>query len=224
MKSVLDTLPRIPLRDQIIATIREAILLNMLAPGDKIPEQELANQLGVSRAPVREAIRVLEQQGLLETRPKVGTFVTQMSRADLDDGSHVRAALESFAVEFAIERLDRAQWADTCDKLSALLEEIREAVQRKDWSTATRLDIKWHEILVDSAHNTVLSQIYRQADLPMRFGAIRRLIAVPTPREYEASVGHHEELLATLRRCDPVECMQATRFHILRHIIERSRK
>lgn len=79
MTQRLIKIPQTLLRDQIVNAIRDAIIQGKFKPGEKIPEQELAEQLGVSRTPIREAIRILEQQGLVQPRPKNGTYIARIN-------------------------------------------------------------------------------------------------------------------------------------------------
>jgi DNA-binding GntR family transcriptional regulator len=218
MKKTLQKLDRIPLREQIASSIRDAILMAELAPGAKVPEQELADQLGVSRLPVREAIRILEQQGLLVTRPKNGTFVAKSTVAEVEDGIRVRAALEELAIQQAYQRLTVAQWDDMCNELAAILDAIRDAARQEKWAELTKLDLEIHTRMIDAAQNSMLSRFWRNLGLPLRFIALRRIQGRPTPEQWIASIGHHEDLIAALRRHNLDECRQVVRFHILRSI------
>jgi DNA-binding GntR family transcriptional regulator len=217
-KQPLPRLSRVALRDQVANAVRDAILLGRLRPGEKIPEQQLAHDLGVSRVPVREAIRILEQQGILVTRPKNGTYVARPTPQELDDGMRVRAALEQLAVEQALERMSPTEWNSLCGQLQDLLGRMREAVAYEDWPRVTEADMEWHTVIVDSAQNSVLSHFWRVLGLPIRFMALSRIRGNATPERYAQAVGHHEELLAVLRGRDLGECRQAVRVHVLRHV------
>ena len=98
MPQQLKKIVRIPLRDQILDSIKRAIITGKFRASEKISEEELAEQLGVSRTPIREAIRVLEQQGLVEVIPEDGTYVTSFDSDQIKDGLHVRVALEQLAL------------------------------------------------------------------------------------------------------------------------------
>ena len=198
--------PALPLRARVAQAIRDAILQAKILPGDKIPEQELAEELGISRVPVREAIRVLEQQGLLEIRPKKGTYVRRLSYDELEDGMSVRAALEKLAVEEAMARLEAQEWDELCDELEVRIDEMRDAIERGEWLLKTQVDLKLHTRLVDAARNSQLSQIWRSLGLPIRFMAQTRMYGLPTAEENALSMAEHERLLAALRRRDLQEC------------------
>jgi len=102
----LSKIQRTSLREQVVTAIRDATIQGRFKAGEKVPEEELAEQLGVSRTPIREAIRILEQQGLVAARPKNGTYISALNREEIRDSLQVRATLEEFAVRNAIERLD----------------------------------------------------------------------------------------------------------------------
>ena len=95
----------LPLRDVVFNTLREAILHGELKPGERLMEISLANRLGVSRTPVREAIRKLELEGLVIMIPRKGAQVAQITEQDLNDVLEVRLGLEELAMQFACERI-----------------------------------------------------------------------------------------------------------------------
>ncbi|MDE0494217.1 MAG: GntR family transcriptional regulator, partial [Acidimicrobiaceae bacterium] len=146
--SRLAPLSRKNLSEQIIDAIRNAIVEGRFRPGDKIPEAELAEQLGVSRTPVREAFKLLEQQGLIEIRSKHGTYVASMNRAEAEDGLHVRAALEVLAVRQALERLSPQEWDELCGRYEAMLQDAWRASDTADAVAGIEFDIAWHTLLV----------------------------------------------------------------------------
>ncbi|MCI0397444.1 MAG: GntR family transcriptional regulator [Chloroflexi bacterium] len=211
-------LPQTSLREQIVDTIRNAIIQGKLKPGEKIPEQELAEQLGVSRTPIREAIRILEQQGLVQTRPKNGTYIASPDWEEVRDSLHVRIALEELAVRQAAERLTPSQWAEVCEKLQSLLDGMHEAVAQDDQIAATELDIEWHTLLIDAAQNRYLSRFWRDTGLPFLVWSPERELYPFTPERVSIFYSRHQELLASLRERDPDQCAAGVRSHILRKL------
>ena len=105
----LEKIDRSSLRDQVLTSIRIAIITGKLKASDKISEVELSEQLGVSRTPVREAIRTLELHGFIEVYPKNGTYIASFNSEELQDGLHVRVALEELALKQALTRLRRVR-------------------------------------------------------------------------------------------------------------------
>lgn len=214
----LSKLPQTSLREQIVNAIRDAIIEGKFKAGEKIPEQELAEQLGVSRTPIREAIRVLEHQGLVEIRPKNGTYIASLNLEEARDGLHVRAALEELAVRQAIERLNPREWEQFCQNLQHLLDGMGDAVARGDPVAATELDIEWHSRLIDTARNRYLSRAWRNTGLPFLIWSIERELYPLPAGELAVFNVRHQELLTVFRRRDPDECGEAVRFHILRKL------
>lgn len=220
----LERIHRVSLRDRIVTAIRDAIIQGKFKPGEKVPEQELAEQLGVSRTPLREAIRILEQQGLLETRPKNGTFIAKVDRREARDGLLVRTALEELAVRQGIERMGPGQWDELCEQLEGLLHGMSEAVRRGDPVTATELDIEWHTVLIHAAENRYLSQAWRCVGLPFLIWSPERELYPQSPEEWIVGfTERHAELLDALRSRDPEACAEAVRLHIARKLLDLER-
>ena len=95
----------LPLRDVVFNTLREAILKGELKPGERLMELQLASKLGVSRTPIREAIRMLEQEGLAVTMPRKGAEVAKMTLKDMEDVLEVREALDELAAKIACKKI-----------------------------------------------------------------------------------------------------------------------
>ncbi len=218
MSRRLNRIQHISLRDRIVTAIRDAIIQGKFRPGEKIPEEELAEQLDVSRTPIREAIRILEQQGLLETRPKNGTYVATLHWGEVEDSLQVRMMLEEFAVRQAIERMTLPEWDALCDKLQSLLDNMDAAVVRGDSVSATELDIEWHTLLIGASRNNYLSRTWRVTGLTFLVWSPEREIYPFTPEKWAVFHTRHQELLTALRTRDPDQCAQAVRFHIQKKI------
>ena len=99
----------LPLRDVVFNTLREAILKGELKPGERLMELQLASKLGVSRTPIREAIRMLQQEGLAVTIPRRGAEVAKMTEKNMEDVLQIREALEILAVQLACEKVTEQQ-------------------------------------------------------------------------------------------------------------------
>jgi len=198
MSHNLRKLPRTPLRIKVANSIRDAIIEGELRPGAKIPEAELAQELGVSRTPVREAIRILEQQGLVESRPTDGTYIATLDREEAHDSLSVRAALEQLAVQQAMDRLGPEEWDELCAKFRDFLDRMSDAVSRKDSVGITELDIDWHTLLIDAARNECLSRTWRSAGLAFLVWTQEREIFPFTQERLAVVCDRHKELLATV--------------------------
>ena len=142
----------LPLRDVVFNTLREAILKGELQPGERLMELQLASKLGVSRTPIREAIRMLEQEGLAVTVPRKGAEVAKMTEKDMEDVLQVREALDELAASIACELMTKEE-----------LEELRGAMREFELSTKTKeikriaqADVDFHDIIYRSTDNPKL--------------------------------------------------------------------
>ena len=211
VRRLFNKIDRLPLREQIAQEISNAIFRGDLSPGDKIPEHSLAEQFGVSRLPVREAIRILEQQNLLLTVPKAGTYIKKPTANEFYDGMRVRSALEDLAVQHCIEKLDDAQWATLYAKLEDEIAAMREAADREDWANVIRLDNAWHFYIIEAAQNQVLLDSWQNLGLL----TIIKTVGKMTPESEAQTVPNHEKLLDVLRQQNLEACREAFRSHIL---------
>ncbi|HUH98296.1 MAG TPA: GntR family transcriptional regulator [Anaerolineales bacterium] len=214
MDSRLKKIVQPSLRDQIVEAIRDAIVQGKFKPGEKIPELDLANQLGVSRTPIREAIRILEQQGLLETRPKSGTFVTPINWDEVQDSLYVRMAMEEFAVREALGRLTIKEWNTLCNNLELIYNGMREAIVRNDPISANKLDIELHTLLIDAARNSYLSRIWRSTGLNFLVWSPERELYPFNDEKWAVFEKRHRDLLDAMHKHDPEQCAEAVRNHI----------
>jgi len=144
-----------PLRDVVFNTLRQAIIKGELKPGEKLLEISLADQLGVSRTPVREAIRKLELEGLVVMVPRKGATVAGITKKHLMDVLEIRRALEELAIELACERITPEQLAE----LKATEKSIKDAKDSEDSFALSDLDEKFHEIIYSATNNPRLIQM-----------------------------------------------------------------
>lgn len=117
-----------PLRDVVFENLREAILEGKLEPGQRLMEVQLAEQLGVSRTPVREAIRKLELEGLVVMLPRKGAYVADVSLKDIIDVLEIRSTLEGLAAYLAADRITE----EGVERLKAIAEDFKQSIERKD--------------------------------------------------------------------------------------------
>ena len=126
----------LPLRDVVFNTLRQAILRGELKPGERLMEIQLANKLGVSRTPIREAIRKLELEGLVLMIPRKGAEVAEITEKNLRDVLEVRKALEELAVKLACDRMTDEQM----DKLKKAAKEFEEVLKTEDVTQAAETE------------------------------------------------------------------------------------
>jgi DNA-binding GntR family transcriptional regulator len=145
----------LPLRDVVFNTLRQGILHGLLPPGLRLMEIQLAKQLGVSRTPVREALRMLELEGLVNTVPRKGAEVAAITQKDLHDVLDVRCALEELAVDLACQTITQEE----LNKLHELLDKFRILTQKGDISGLAECDVEFHDIIIQSTGNNRLIQL-----------------------------------------------------------------
>jgi DNA-binding GntR family transcriptional regulator len=145
----------LPLRDVVFNTLRQEILTGKLKPGERLMEIHLANKLGVSRTPIREAIRKLELEGLVIMIPRRGAEVAQITFKSLEDVMEVRRALDVLAIELACDRM----LDEDLDRLGKACENFNVAVATKDTRKIAEADVEFHDIIVQSTGNARLIQL-----------------------------------------------------------------
>ena len=145
----------LPLRDVVFNTLRRAILRGELKPGERLMEIQLANKLGVSRTPIREAIRKLELEGLVLMIPRKGAEVAEITEKNLRDVLEVRCALEELAVQLACDRMDE----EGIKKLKEAAEKFREVLDSDDITQIAQADVLFHDIIYTATDNDRLIQL-----------------------------------------------------------------
>lgn len=144
-----------PLRDSVYRTLRDAILKGELKPGARLMEMHLASEIGVSRTPVREAIRLLEKEGLAVTFPRKGAQVMRMTVKDLEDVLEIRNALDTMAARKACDNIN--------DEVIKMLEKemdiFEKAIETDEFRDIVESDERFHFIIYDAANNPRLTEI-----------------------------------------------------------------
>jgi DNA-binding GntR family transcriptional regulator len=153
-----------PLRQQIADALQGAILSGELKPGDALVETDIAARLGVSRAPVREALQLLSTTNLLETVPYRGTTVRRLSRSDVEEVYSLRTILETFALRRAVAR----HGAELAADLRASCDRMRASAAAGDWAELTAEDERFHRRLIEAADHALLVHVWRDLNLRVR--------------------------------------------------------
>lgn len=197
----------LPLRDVVFQTLRQAILKGELQPGERLMEIKLAQLLGVSRTPIREAIRKLELEGLVVMIPRKGAAVANITEKDTKDVLEVRRTLEMFAVEVACERI-------TEEQLVALKEAAKAFEASKGSMDLIRIaetDMQFHEIIYEATHNERLVQMLNN----LRENMYRyRIEYLKDPNYYDSLVGEHREILQAIETKNIEKARVCMRDHI----------
>lgn len=145
----------LPLRDVVFNTLRQAILRGELKPGERLMEIQLANRLGVSRTPIREAIRKLELEGLVLMIPRKGAEVAEITEKNLRDVLEVRGALEELAVGLACDRIDK----EGIESLKKAAKGFEAVLDSEDITKIAEADVAFHDIIYNATANERLIQL-----------------------------------------------------------------
>ena len=145
----------LPLRDVVFNTLRHAILRGELKPGERLMEIQLANKLGVSRTPIREAIRKLELEGLVLMIPRKGAEVAEITEKSLRDVLEVRGCLEELAVDLACDRITEFQ----LEELKEAAVAFEEALRTGELTEYAEADVRFHDIIYNATDNQRLVQL-----------------------------------------------------------------
>lgn len=198
---------RASLHDEVVARLRDMIVEGELAPGTRVPERALCEQLGVSRTPLREALKVLASEGLLELLPNRGAVVSRLTEADLDELFPVMGALEALAGELACARITDEEIAE----IRALHYQMVLHYTRHERSPYFQLNQAIHERVMAAARNETLTRMYR--GLAGRVRRARYVANMSKPR-WEQAVAEHEAILDALGQRDGPRLARILKLHL----------
>ncbi len=197
----------LPLRDVVFNTLRQAILKGELAPGERLMEIQLAEKLGVSRTPIREAIRKLELEGLVLMIPRKGAEVAKISEKSLRDVLEVRRSLEELAIELACERMG----AEDMHRLEQCQESFCRAIRSGSPMEMAESDESFHDVIYQSTGNEKLVQMLNNLREQMyRY----RLEYIKDEDKRQVLMVEHEHILSALKVRNLAEAKMAAREHI----------
>lgn len=195
--------PALPVRQQTYELIRSAIVRTDIQPGATLSENDIANRIGVSRTPVREAIVRLMDEGLVEVRPRIGTLVARLKPVEIREAMFVRDALESAAVHLATERM-------TPQMLKVLRTNLTQQEKAKAKGRSDRfsqLDEEFHRMLMEFSGNPGAWRIVQNARVHM--ARLRNL-----SRPFVNALPHHQRIVEAMSDGDPEAAARAMRDHI----------
>ncbi len=191
------SIPRQVLHQEVGVRLRQRIVEGQLGPGAKLNERELAELLNVSRTPLREAIKMLAAEGLVELLPNRGAVVAQMSEQDVADTFEVIAGLEGQSGELAAQRITEAELAE----IRALHYEMMAAFTRRDLPTYYRLNAQIHTQINAAARNPVLAQTWRNVNARLQALRFRSNF---DEAKWKRAVKEHERMVELLAARDAV--------------------
>jgi DNA-binding GntR family transcriptional regulator len=202
-------LPATSRRQQVVDLLRDEIITGQLEPGQQLKQDVLCREFEVSPAPVREALRQLESEGLVTHRPNHGVFVAEITADDLLGLLlPVRLAIENHAVPVAAERLGPGGLAE----LEAIVEAMRAAAADRDLALLNELDVRFHELTVRASGSAQALQLWRSVQPRIR-AQIYRL--APRHSDPEEIVLEHRELLDAIRADSPGRLRQLLEEHVI---------
>lgn len=204
-----------PLREIVYDELKRQILTGEIAPGTRMMEVELADEMGVSRTPVREAIRKLEKEGLVVIEPRRGAYAADISVKDMLDVLEVREDLEGMAAAMAALKINDEERA----ALAEITDEYAKAIESKDIDTIIEWDEKYHEYIVACSGNKTLIQLVSQVqDMALRF----RYIYYDDFARLNDQPHEHHEISDAIIAGDSVKAREEMQDHIgaLRRFIE----
>ena len=182
----------LPLRDVVFNTLRQAILKGELAPGERLMEIQLAEKLGVSRTPIREAIRKLELEGLVLMIPRKGAEVAKISEKSLRDVLEVRRSLEELAIELACQRMTDEE----IEQLGERQNDFKNAINKGNAMNIAETDEAFHDVIYLGTGNDKLVQILNNLREQMYRYRVEYLKEEQTRN---LLVNEHEELVKAIR-------------------------
>lgn len=197
------------IRERVVDALRDAIIAGRLKPGERIRERELVSLLGVSRSPLREAIRILETEGLITSLAYRGARVSELSAIDLHDMLDVRIMLESFAARLFIERLDEA----VLRAMEEQVERSRAPGYRVDLQENFDLGLEFHDLLVGACGNRKVVQMHE--NLKRHQTRYQHFAFARLGRDLRA-LDEHALMVAMLRARDLGAVERLMRAHLLR--------
>ena len=197
----------LPLRDVVFNTLRRAILKGELKPGERLMEITLADQLGVSRTPIREAIRKLELEGLVVMAPRKGAKVASITERDLNDVLEVRKGMEVLAISLACKRIT----GEELEKLETIEQSFQKLIESGNLTELAEMDVKFHDTIYQATNNQRLvqllnnlrEQMYRYRMEYLKDIAVRRTLAE-----------EHKAICRALRERDEQQAEEYVSIHI----------
>ena len=197
----------LPLRDVVFNTLRQAILRGELKPGERLMEIQLANKLGVSRTPIREALRKLELEGLVNMVPRKGAEVADITEKSLRDVLEVRKALEELSVQLACEKITEEEIED----LKRVAERFKDTLDDQDVTKIAEADVAFHDVIYTATDNQKLILLLNNLREQMyRY----RVEYLKKEEAYPQLIAEHEELIDNISKRNKEEATRIMCEHI----------
>lgn len=210
MAEALPVIAAEALTDRAAQSLRDAIVEGRLRPGQRLVEVRLASQMGVSRAPVREALRILEREGLVTSRPRRGVSVTVLSKHDVQEIYGLRSALECQAARNACKRITPPD----VEELLSLIRAMKRAGSVDDRKLLARRDLAFHQKILEMSGNRRLLQAWLGIMTHVRL--LQRHVLTSEDASVRELARRHETIVNALRSSNPNTAERCMRDHIER--------
>ena len=196
-----------PLREVIFDTLREAIITGELKPGERLMEVKLAEKMGVSRTPVREAIRMLELEGLVDMLPRKGAHVAELSAKDIMDVLEVRASMDSLATRLATERITDEE----IKELRQIQVQFANYVEKNNLQDSIKKDVEFHELIYRASRNDSIGTDCKQSREQVQRFRVIYLKDYSSPRNL---IKEHEEICDAISARNSDMAQECAQTHI----------
>ena len=207
MPRVFSKQKRATLTDQALKEIREAIRSGKLKPGERLIETQLAEEMQISRFPIREALRYLEKEGLVATKPFKGTHVAQLTERDMEELYSLRSALEELAVRILIENLDEKK----IKELETIILSMQKASQSGQLDQMISEDLRFHQTICELSGHRKLFEIWRTLESQLQVFLTIEKDFFETAYQF---VSTHDPIMDAIKHRDVKKAEKAIRDHL----------
>lgn len=196
------------LMSQALNRIRKAIKVGKLKPGERLVETRLSEEMGMSRFPIREALRYLEKEGLIETKPFKGTYVTRFNKDDLDEIYSLRSAIEELAVRILAKNINE----EMILKLTAIMKNMEKAAAQKDLEKVIQEDFTFHRAICELSGHKKLMGVWKNLENQLSiYLSIEKELGEVDPAKYP---GAHYPILEAIKSGNSSFAEQVIRTHL----------
>ena len=198
------------LHTEVINSIITAIATGKLEPGEKIVEQSIAKQMKISRAPVREAIRELAAQGIVEYTPRKGATVTSLDLKNVDEAYSLRGCLEAMAVSLAVDKFN----AKEIKGLESLSKKMTKALKEKNVDEFIKYDVEFHSIIHQKSNHSKLQKLMSSLILQTKLYMLMSKYSLLAHSSLDLEYGVHDKIVNAIKNRDKSEAEEEMKKHI----------
>ena len=197
------------LREQVVETLRHKILSGEIKPGERIVESKMAEELKVSRGPLREALRQIEEEGLVVYQSQKGCVVKKMSYDEMQETYLIQSTLEKLAVQMCLGVISKEQ----DEEMQSIVNAMQKAADQKDLYETIKLDEQFHECIVKTAHSEKLHRIWRL--LEGGNAAVYYTMDTETLVPFNVVSYNHQKILDLFRKGTVEELCKEIEYHYM---------